>query len=199
MPAHNGGNTAGNILNLIASDVGRPITDIRTKLNVPDLIQLIAGVIDTLTIKGLEIQDLEGRWYSMAIRPYKTADNRIDGVLMTLVDINDLKPAEAEREKIISDLKDALAKVQQLSGLLPICSYCKKIRNDKGYWEQLESYISTHSEALFSHGACPECAEKAMKEIDDMKKYNALVKVLALSGLDKSTPTAFFCSSPEMI
>jgi two-component system, chemotaxis family, CheB/CheR fusion protein len=162
--------SAGKILNLIASDAGRPITDIRTNLNVPDLKQMIVGVIDTLAIKEQEIQDTEGRWYSIAIRPYKTVDSRIEGVLMTLVDINELKQAEAEREKLISELKEALANVKQLSGMLPICSSCKKIRDDKGYWSQIESYITNHSEALFSHGYCPECAEKVMKELEAFKK-----------------------------
>ncbi len=166
--------SAGKILNLIASDAGRPITDIRTNIDVSDLRQMIVGVMDTLAINVREIQDTDGRWYSITIRPYKTVDNRIEGVLMTFVDINELKQAGAEREKLIRELKEALDKVQQLSGFLPICSYCKKIRNDKGYWEQLETYITSHSEVLFSHGMCTECAEKATKQaiedVEDFKK-----------------------------
>lgn len=67
---------------------------------------------------------------------------------------------ECERQKLVIDLKDALAKVKMLSGLLPICSCCKKIRDDKGYWNQLEAYIQKHSEAEFTHGICPECVRK---------------------------------------
>jgi len=70
------------------------------------------------------------------------------------------KKHEEEREKLIGELQEALAKVKQLSGLLPICASCKKIRDDKGYWNQIESYIRDHSEAEFSHGICPECAAK---------------------------------------
>lgn len=62
--------------------------------------------------------------------------------------------------KTVAELQDALANVNQLSGLLPICASCKKIRDDKGYWTQIESYIRDHSEAEFSHGICPECAKK---------------------------------------
>jgi len=62
----------------------------------------------------------------------------------------------------VRDLEGALKQVKQLRGLLPICMYCKKIRNDGHYWEQVESYISDHSEAEFSHGICPECYEKLM-------------------------------------
>ena len=54
-------------------------------------------------------------------------------------------------------LEDAVRSVKQLQGLLPICSYCKKIRNDRNYWEQVDAYISRHSEAQFSHGICPDC------------------------------------------
>ncbi len=68
--------------------------------------------------------------------------------------------AEQQRENVIQDLKKALSQVKKLSGLLPICSHCKKIRDDKGYWNQIESYIHDHSEAEFSHGICKECAEK---------------------------------------
>lgn len=70
----------------------------------------------------------------------------------------------AEREELIRELQEALSKVKQLSGLLPICAGCKKIRDDKGYWQQIESYIHQHSEAEFSHGICPECAQKYYAE-----------------------------------
>ncbi|MBF0526198.1 MAG: response regulator [Deltaproteobacteria bacterium] len=65
-----------------------------------------------------------------------------------------------ERQKLLQDLKEALTSVKILRGLLPICAHCKKIRDDKGYWNQIESYIRTHSEANFSHGICPECVKK---------------------------------------
>jgi DNA-binding response OmpR family regulator len=57
------------------------------------------------------------------------------------------------------ELEDALKRVKQLQGLLPICSYCKKIRNDRNYWEQVDAYVASHSEAQFSHGVCPDCFE----------------------------------------
>ena len=60
-------------------------------------------------------------------------------------------------------LEEALVQVKTLQGLLPICSYCKKIRDDQNYWQQLESYISTHSSARFSHSICPECYETQVK------------------------------------
>lgn len=105
-------------------------------------------------------KDGEVRWVSNNIILYKDSSGNLlsyDGVVK---DITERKLAEKEREKLISDLKDALAKVKQLSGMLPICSSCKKIRDDKGYWTQIESYIHDHSEAEFSHGICPDCAKK---------------------------------------
>jgi len=63
----------------------------------------------------------------------------------------------------VGKLQDALSRVKQLQGMLPICAYCKKIRNDRNYWQQVENYISEHSEVKFSHGICPECYEKLVE------------------------------------
>jgi PAS domain S-box-containing protein len=76
------------------------------------------------------------------------------------IDISERKQAVTEREKLIADLRKALHEVKTLTGLLPICSSCKKIRDDQGYWNNLEMYISEHSKAEFSHGICPECAQR---------------------------------------
>jgi len=71
----------------------------------------------------------------------------------------------------INKLEDALSKVKQLQGLIPICSYCKKIRDDRNYWQQVEEYITRHSEAKFSHGVCPECYKNIVKP--DLEKILA--------------------------
>jgi hypothetical protein len=78
----------------------------------------------------------------------------------TVIFIRVTSPLLHELQDTIEDLQNALARVKLLSGLLPICSSCKKIRDDKGYWNQIESYIREHSEAEFSHGICPDCAKK---------------------------------------
>jgi PAS domain S-box-containing protein len=72
-------------------------------------------------------------------------------------DLTERKRAEEEREKLICELQEALANIKTLRGLVPICAHCKKIRDDKGYWQQVEVYVRDHSEAEFSHGLCPEC------------------------------------------
>lgn len=91
-------------------------------------------------------------------------------VIGTVLDVTESKLIEEERERLILDHLDALSQIKMLSGMLPICSYCKKIRDDKGYWSQIESYISHHSEAVFTHGMCPDCAAKFFSECDNLKE-----------------------------
>lgn len=74
-----------------------------------------------------------------------------------------------ERQRLMTELRTALDHVEQLQGMLPICSACKKIRDDKGYWNRIESYISRHSKVVFSHGICPDCARKLYPDLDIFK------------------------------
>ena len=78
-----------------------------------------------------------------------------------------------ERERLILELQNALAEVKALSGLLPICSHCKKIRDDQGYWNQIEAYIASRSDATFTHGICPECARKFFPEVFKKRQDNS--------------------------
>lgn len=103
--------------------------------------------------------------------------NRVIGVVVLSVSSYLLikrRNAEKERERIIGELREALDKVKSLSGMLPICASCKKIRDDRGYWEDVAAYITRHSEALFSHGLCPDCAKKAFEEFERFKKEGGL-------------------------
>jgi len=83
--------------------------------------------------------------------------------------MNELIATKRELQQKTMELQDALGKVKLLSGYLPICASCKKIRDDKGYWQAVESYIDSHSEAKFSHGICPECIQKLYPEFSDDK------------------------------
>ncbi len=105
------------------------------------------------------------RWVALAFQPVYDGASRFLGTRGSNRDVTERKLAEAEREKLIGELRDALSRVKLLSGLLPICASCKKIRDDRGYWNQIESYIRDHSEANFSHGICPECARKEYPEL----------------------------------
>ncbi|MCK5077058.1 MAG: hypothetical protein KAR38_11815, partial [Calditrichia bacterium] len=91
----------------------------------------------------------------------------IEYVSGVFFDITERKKAEEEKEKLNTELQTALAEVKTLRGIIPICSSCKKIRDDKGYWNQIESYIREHSDAQFSHSICPDCAKRLYPEYYD--------------------------------
>lgn len=100
---------AERILNLIPTDMGRPISDFRLKINVPDLDVLCREVIDTLVSREREVVDSEGRTYSMWVRPYRTADSRIDGVVLALIDVTERKQvAEARFRRLFEAAKDGM-------------------------------------------------------------------------------------------
>lgn len=79
-------------------------------------------------------------------------------------DVTDRKRRQEERERLIGGLRAALANVRTLSGLLPMCAYCKRIRDDQNYWQRVERYLGTHTDAEFSHGICPTCLERVEQE-----------------------------------
>lgn len=99
----------------------------------------------------------EDRFFITSVKPILDQNGRVTSVVCISKDITDRKRFEREQERLILELQQALAKVRTLSGLLPICSNCKNIRDDKGYWIQIEAYIHEHSEADFTHGICPQC------------------------------------------
>jgi PAS domain S-box-containing protein len=101
---------------------------------------------------------------SITVSPIKNADGDIQGASIVLRDITERKRQEKERLRLIDELKEALRRVKTLNGLLPICASCKKIRNDGGYWEQVETYIRSRSNAEFTHGICPDCVRQLYPE-----------------------------------
>jgi len=102
---------------------------------------------------------------SLTMSPIRDNAGTIIGTSTIARDLSERERVRKEREKLIAELQQALVKVKALKGLLPICAWCKKIRDDQGYWQQIEAYIRDHSEADFSHGICPECAHKVRTEI----------------------------------
>ena len=114
-----------------------------------------------VTCESTKIEtDGSKRYFIVTATPYLDIDNNPTGIIETFQDITPRRLLENEREKLIKELQLTVDKVKTLSGFLPICASCKKIRDDKGYWTQIESYIKDHSEAEFSHGICPDCATK---------------------------------------
>ncbi len=103
-------------------------------------------------------------FYLTSVKPILDAGGQVTSVVCISKNITDRKRVELEREQVIRELQTALAQVRTLSGLLPICSSCKNIRDDKGYWIQIEDYVRNHSEADFTHGICPDCRGKLYPE-----------------------------------
>ena len=110
-----------------------------------------AGALDYV-VKSAESFATMPRTVERALREWKLLTERRESV--------------ASQKRLIIQLGDALARVKTLSGLLPICSACKKIRDDQGYWSQVESYIQDHTDAKFTHSYCPECAQKYLSKLD---------------------------------
>jgi len=103
---------------------------------------------------------MERRYYEDFYNPIFDENSNVVGLTLFLTDITERKKIERERDLLIEELRGALEKVKVLSGLLPICSKCKKIRDDKGYWNLLEAYIEDHTDASFSHSICPGCFDE---------------------------------------
>ena len=98
---------ARSILNVVPADLGRPLDDIKPNVDVPDLDKQVAEVIDTMAMTESEVQDRDGRWYRMQIRPYKTTDNKIDGAILSLVDIDALKHLVGESQQARGEAEHA--------------------------------------------------------------------------------------------
>lgn len=104
---------------------------------------------------------------------FKYTQEDVDFLIGVGIDISERVKVEQEKAKLIKKLEETLSELKTLSGLLPICASCKKIRDDKGYWNQIDSYIQEHSDATFSHSMCPQCSDKLYGDKDwyiDMKK-----------------------------
>jgi DNA-binding NtrC family response regulator len=157
-------------VDLVLTDLGLPdmsgIDILReVKAGYPD-IQLIILTGSATFDSAVDATNLGA--FSYLLKPYD-----IELLLLNIQRANEKRQAEEDRERLIQELKNALAQVKQLQGILSICMYCKKIKVDEDSWQQLERYITEHSEADFSHCICPECAikvdEEAMQKIEELK------------------------------
>jgi len=128
------------------------------------------GMHDTLRVR----KDGQFIPVSLTVSPIKDDLGRTIGASAIVRDITERRREEVERTNLIQELTDALKQVKTLSGLLPICATCKRIRDDRGYWQQVETYISSHTHAMFTHGICPECLKnfKARHKLDHAEKID---------------------------
>ncbi len=159
---------------LVATDQEMPIHNglevihiIRTEGDPPPMIMVTGSGNESIAVEAMKsgasdyiVKDVDGGYLELlpaviekALRQHRLAEEK--------------RRAEEEKERLIVALQKALAEVKKLGGLLPICANCKKIRDDTGYWSQVEEYISDHSEAQFTHGICPDCARKLYPELYD--------------------------------
>jgi len=107
--------------------------------------------------------------FIVTAKPLLDENQKLIGIIEYFQDITELKKAERIKTNLIEDLEESLKEANLLSGFLPICASCKKIRNDKGYWDRIEKYISKHSRAVFTHSICPDCAQKLYPEYYNKK------------------------------
>jgi PAS domain S-box-containing protein len=145
---------ARRFLGMGPSEIGKRLD----ALSSPTALRLAAIIESKPSNELFADYPASGVWMNVVTSPLRHR-NRDAGRLILLQDITERKRLEKEREEMILTLRDALSQIKTLEGLIPICAHCKKIRNDLGYWEQLEKYIAERSEAVFSHGICPDCME----------------------------------------
>jgi PAS domain S-box-containing protein len=151
--------------------IGRSIADSMT----PEDAARVSARFDRL-LKGLPVDPstevtlrrADGTTFLAAVTDATIATEGGPAILGFLQDVTDQRRTAAERERLIGELKQALADVKTLRGLLPICAHCKKIRDDQGYWSRIETFLRHHSEAEFTHGICPDCAARYFP--DDYEK-----------------------------
>ena len=147
------------------------ITDVVTDPNFPRALMAIKGGLHGAFCFPIRIwSNILGviEFFSREVRePDSELLDMVTDIGIKIGNFIERKRNEDKREQLIHELQSALVKVKTLSGLLPICATCKKIRDDKGYWKQLEDYISDHSEATFTHGICADCARKIHPDWDE--------------------------------
>jgi len=157
-----------NMLKLNEIIIGQPVEEVLNPLAIrPELIAEIKNVQEEISFAFGN----ETKIYDLRILSLFKKKQKLCGRIFHFRDVTDKRLAEMHLEKTVVDLRRALTEVRTLSGLLPICSSCKKIRDDTGYWKDVETYISQHSTAEFSHGICPDCMQKLYPE-----QYETLVK-----------------------
>ena len=109
-------------------------------------------------------------WVSTTKLPLRDTAGKIIGTCGISRDITARKQIEVEREMLIRNLRSAIEQIKTLKGLVPMCSGCKKIRDDHGYWEKVESYLSRHADIEFTHGLCPDCLKSIYPEYSGDEK-----------------------------
>ncbi len=169
-------------LNMIIELTGRTEVADDISRTKPDHVRLMDHVTARLFWDVCRIQEKRIKERERAERQLRKHRDRLEALVKDRTadlavaheqlqhEIPERKRAEAQREKLIAELQEALAKVKTLSGLLPICASCKKVRDESGYWNHIERYVSEHSEAQFTHSICPECARAFYRDLHPLEQ-----------------------------
>jgi PAS domain S-box-containing protein len=156
--------------------IGRSWNDFLCPEDIPAVAQTLAEVLDTPADGSAAVHTVTYRirhknggyvWFETLARIAACSNGAPLEIYTSSRDVTGQKEAESEREKLICKLQDFIKDADPLSGVIAICSHCKKIRDDSGRWEQLEAYFHKHSKSLFSHGICPECARETFREFTE--------------------------------
>ncbi len=133
----------------------------------------VKAIIDTVKCETEEftVVNKSGNSFMVEVQSsnVKNSDGEVIGRMASFVDVTERKNIEQDRERLISKLQDALNHIKTLRGIIPICASCKQIRDDKGFWHQVEVYVRDHSEANFSHSICPKCAKSLYPDLEIYK------------------------------
>ena len=108
--------------------------------------------------------DGEMRLLEIISSPVWNTEGTLRGIVQTARDVTEHRRVDEEREKLMGELQKSLSEIKILRGMIPICAWCRRVRDDDGFWKKVEEYISEHTEAEFSHGICPECIKKVAKD-----------------------------------
>jgi len=123
--------------------------------------QLLHGEVPLFRLEKRYVKkNGEALWVNLTVTAIRGQEGKVLYALGMVENISRRRLAEQERERLVRNLQQALDNAKTLHGLLPMCAWCKKIRNDKGYWQKVEAYVQEHSDASFTHGICPECLNK---------------------------------------
>jgi len=150
----------GRLIGLHYSDLFPPMSDMTTD----ELLSTICEH-DGVFSQEFEPQRGENRILDLMANMFEDDDQNL--ILVTLRDTRERRQAERERDRLLTELESSLAEVRTLSGMIPICAWCKRVREDEGFWTQIEEFVAEHSGADFTHGLCPDCAEKVFTQIED--------------------------------
>jgi len=135
-----------------------------------ELVELFRGIgVPTVLVTGAGSESVAMKAIHKGVFDYvikDSASNYLESLPIIVRNVVGRFRAERQKDQLVKELRAALEKVQTLRGLIPICADCKSIRNDRGFWENLETFITNHSMAEFSHGICPECLKKYEAELD---------------------------------